>query len=364
MKWHDFITNAIASLICLVIWKLSLRSLYRHIPNISGEETYFPKRLIHDDNALNRFRLNISESIYKKLIKESDHFSPLEIRIIASNRRQNYLIQVIAFLVSAYQSNNRFSPNLELCNVESEIFDELKKFQLHIPIRMLGMRNSPHNLSLNETIMKEALDYWNCLNRTTKARYVLLLEDDALVVPKFASMMTSVMKQMDQRQEIDYLKMYHPSHLRKIPSLPMTIIISLTICYIYQMIIHRRVSIFWFVVTSVLIYYELSSYGFQFLADLRYYITNTVYMSVTESCCTPAVLFRARKIPQIVDRLSIETIKSASDGRAKDHILDESSFIGRQTDTNLVVHIGSMSSIRHRRIKLDEVLFVENRQNN
>ncbi|KAJ1361496.1 hypothetical protein KIN20_020759 [Parelaphostrongylus tenuis] len=98
--------------------------------------------------------------------------------------------------------------------------------------------------------------------------------------------------------------------------------------------------------------------------DLRYYVTNTVYMSVTESCCTPAVLLRARKIPQIVDRLSMETMRSAADGRAKNHILDKSSFIGRQTDTNLVVHIGSMSSIRRRRIKLDEVLFVENRQNN
>ncbi|KAE9415781.1 hypothetical protein Angca_001573, partial [Angiostrongylus cantonensis] len=316
MRWYDFTTNAIASLVCLVIWKLSLRFLCRHIPSISGEETYFPKHLIHNDNALNRYRLNISESIYGQLIKESDHFSPLEIRIITSNRRQNYLTQVIAFLVNEYQSNSRLSPNLELCNVESEIFDELKKFQLHVPTRMLGIRNSSHNLSLNDTIMKEALDYWNCLNRTTKARYVLLLEDDALVVPKFAEMMTSLMKQLDQRQEIDYVKMYHPTHLRKIPSLPM------------------------------------------FLADLRYYVTDTVYMSMAESCCTPAVLFRTQKIPQIVDRLSTESRRSAAEGNAKDHILDDSPFIGRQTDTNLVVHIGSMSSIRHRRITLDEVLVV------
>lgn len=175
--------------------------------------------------------------------------------------------------------------------------------------------------------------------------------------------MTSLMKQLDQRQEIDYVKMYHPSHLRKIPSLPMALMISCTVCYIYQIIVFRRVSIFWFMVTSVLLYYELSSYGLQFLADLRYYVTDTVYMSMAESCCTPAVLFRTQKIPEIVDRLSTESRRSAAEGNAKDHILDDSPFIGRQTDTNLVVHIGSMSSIRHRRITLDEVLLVESRKN-
>ncbi|VDM64211.1 unnamed protein product [Angiostrongylus costaricensis] len=181
-------------------------------------------------------------------------------------------------------------------------------------------RNTRHN------------QYFGKANRF-HGRYVLLLEDDALVVPKFAEMMASLLKQLDQRQEIDYVKMYHPGHLRKIPSIPMALIISCAVCYIYQIIVIRR-----------------------FLADLRYYVTDTVYMSMAESCCTPAVLFRAQKIPQISRR-------SAAEGNAKDHILDESPFIGRQTDTNLVVHIGSMSSIRHRRITLDEVLLVESRKN-
>uniref|UniRef100_A0A0K0CYB7 Uncharacterized protein n=1 Tax=Angiostrongylus cantonensis TaxID=6313 RepID=A0A0K0CYB7_ANGCA len=147
-------------------------------------------------------------------------------------------------------------------------------------------------------------------------------------------MMTSLMKQLDQRQEIDYVKMYHPTHLRKIPSLPMV-----TRSSIYAAL---------FIVVKT---------------DLRYYVTDTVYMSMAESCCTPAVLFRTQKIPQIVDRLSTESRRSAAEGNAKDHILDDSPFIGRQTDTNLVVHIGSMSSIRHRRITLDEVLVVESRKN-
>lgn len=45
----------------------------------------------------------------------------------------------------------------------------------------------------------------------------------------------------------------------------------------------------------------------------------------------------------IVDTLSNIPAKI---GRAKDHLIDESSFIGRMTDTNLVVHIGHYSAVR------------------
>ncbi|XGW07782.1 hypothetical protein V3C99_010716 [Haemonchus contortus] len=166
------------------------------------------------------YRLNISEQLYRHAIKESDHFNPLEIRIIASDRRQEYLLQVIAFLVDSYESHRRLPPSLELCSVEPVIFEELRQFQMHIPIRILSGVSS-RRLPLNDTIAKEASDYWKCLNRTTKARYVMLLEDDALVVPEFASMMTSLMRQLDRRPFIDYVKLYHPNQLRKIPSIPM-----------------------------------------------------------------------------------------------------------------------------------------------
>lgn len=84
-------------------------------------------------------------------------------------------------------------------------------------------------------------------------------------------------------------------------------------------------------------------------------------MSSPESCCTPAVLFRASKIEEIVSQLSFETRRSARTGHAKDHILDESRFTGRQTDMNLVVHIGAVSSVRKRRITLNEVISIQTR---
>ncbi|EYC09994.1 hypothetical protein Y032_0058g2929 [Ancylostoma ceylanicum] len=363
MRWHDFIAKAIASLFCLVVWRLTLRTLSRRVPTYSGEQKYFPKHLINDDYALNRYRLNISEQIYPHLRKQADHvsaFSPLEIRIIASDRRQNYLPQVITFLVDAYQSHKQLSPSLEICNVEPEVFEELRRFRLHVPIRTLG-RKSSRSSRMNETIAKEAADYWKCLDHPTKGRYIMLLEDDALVVPEFARLMTLLMDQLDRRQHIDYVKMYHPNQLRKIPSIPLAISVCILVCCTYCIVIFRRVLIFWSLITSSLMYLELRSYGSQFLADVRYYLTDTVYLSSPESCCTPAVLFRASKVAEMVSQLSFESRRSARTGHAKDHILDESRFVGRQTDMNLVVHIGAVSSVRKRRITLNEVIAVQAR---
>lgn len=54
-------------------------------------------------------------------------------------------------------------------------------------------------------------------------RYILILEDDALVVPQFDKLLDSLVTQLEDRPEVDYVKMYHPTKLRKIPSIPMVL---------------------------------------------------------------------------------------------------------------------------------------------
>lgn len=93
-------------------------------------------------------------------------------------------------------------------------------------------------------------------------------------------------------------------------------------------------------------------------ADTRFYlsglpiinlIVQSTQLSVTESCCTPAVLFRTASVPEMVRELSRHT---AGVGHAKDHILDESRFVGRQTEANFVVHIGYYSALRQRNVNI------------
>ncbi|VDK73226.1 unnamed protein product [Anisakis simplex] len=78
-----------------------------------------------------------------------------------------------------------------------------------------------------EKIKKESDDYWNCL------RYVLLIEDDAIPVPHFMPLLNSVVQQMDSNPQIDFVKLYHPRYLRKIPYY-FQVIISLVLSRIYH----------------------------------------------------------------------------------------------------------------------------------
>lgn len=49
------------------------------------------------------------------------------------------------------------------------------------------------------------------------------------------------------------------------------------------------------------------------------------------------------------------TTHEPMNGHAKDNILDESSFVGRQTDTNFVVHIGFYSVLRQHKVHIENV---------
>lgn len=89
---------------------------------------------------------------------------------------------------------------------------------------------------------------------------------------------------------------------------------------------------------------------FQFFADIRYALTGSIYIAMSESCCTPAVIYRTSKIPKMLDYFTMRAFTNRS---AKDDILDEAPFISRLTDTNLVIHIGYISAIRRRAVTLD-----------
>ncbi|GMR34406.1 hypothetical protein PMAYCL1PPCAC_04601, partial [Pristionchus mayeri] len=188
--------------------------------------------------------------------------------------------------------------------------------------------------TLSQRIAKETADYWKCLNltRESEARYTLLLEDDIFVHARFRSMCNTLIYQMDRMAtNVDYAKLYHINRLRHISSLPQIIAVAL----LFSALIH------WFLaprpiftlIGYLLLLIHLNNQGNMFAADFRFALTDSVYLTMSESCCTPAVLFRTSSIARLVDALSAE--KSFA-GHAKDHILDESYFMGRETDFNLV----------------------------
>ena len=69
-------------------------------------------------------------------------------------------------------------------------------------------------------------------------------------------------------------------------------------------------------------------------------------LTQAQGCCTPAVLYRANRLPTLLE--AIKNYKNDTIPQ-KDLILDavtrEEDFVARQSDINLVVHIGYLSSL-------------------
>ncbi|GMT12774.1 hypothetical protein PFISCL1PPCAC_4071, partial [Pristionchus fissidentatus] len=268
--------------------------------------------------------------------------SDLTITIVTANRAQPYIHAVLGSLSDAFGGT---LPSVVVCNVESESFaliDSLRAENWSVVDINSGNEFDTSKLSLR--IAKETADYWKCLNltRNTLSRYTLLLEDDVIVHGRFRSMLESLTYQLDRRTiTVDYVKLYHINRLRHISMIPQIIAVSLLFSSLFHWFFSPRPILT--LIGYLLLLLHLNTQGNLFPADFRYALTDSVYMTMSESCCTPAVLFRSSSIPSIVDTLSLE--KSFA-GHAKDHILDESRFIGRETDFNLVSHIGLISSLK------------------
>ncbi|CAA90244.1 uncharacterized protein CELE_F35C11.4 [Caenorhabditis elegans] len=324
------------------------------VPKLGYDERLFPKKLLTNDQALNQHRIKIADGIFKNFTKLTATPTSVEIRVVASDRGNNFLYQTVIFLLE--QQYGTFNYSLSICNVESKIFSDLLKFNsIEIPVYTVGERNANSQKVLNSTLNKENEDYWKCLGAETQSRYLLLIEDDSIIIPQFSKLLQSLVIKLDYHESIDFVKLYHPNYLRKLPSYvlmgALSILISFLSCSAIKSLF-KSYPILTFLILSIACFLDLRTHGCQFPADFRFYLTGSAYISYPESCCTPAVIFRQSSISNMQNYFR-RTV--AFNGHAKDHILDESPFTGRQSDINYVTHIGSFSSVRQRSVFLSEL---------
>ena len=154
--------------------------------------------------------------------KGSSNFS---ISVVAADRKNGFLTQSVAFLLQQFPEWSQI-PVISVCNVEPGIFTELQYFVDKLPIHSINRdRVFPYSLNNDDgRIRKEAEDYWSCLkavHQSAPSDFVLLIEDDALPVPQLGILMDSLLNQLqsEKYQHIDFVKLFHPWRLRKIPFL-------------------------------------------------------------------------------------------------------------------------------------------------
>lgn len=175
----------------------------------------------------------------------------------------------MAFLLDQIK-NLELIPQISICNVEPTKYSELDLFHNKIPTYSVNNLKDLAQFNLTETegrIQKEANDYWNCLRiaTSTKKEFSLLLEDDAVIVPNFFTLLDSMTKQLksDDYSKIDYVKLYHPWPLRKIPfvfqAYSLSILFSSFIVYFF----FKRVWIFLIIVLTFIMYANLRTENYE-----------------------------------------------------------------------------------------------------
>ncbi|CAD6191801.1 unnamed protein product [Caenorhabditis auriculariae] len=351
---HRPLVQLLLVFVSLTSVHLGLRLLRNAVPTLDDSPDLYPREFLKDATKLNSRRSEIAEAFFKKSKYSYHKNAEVEVRIVASDRGSGYLLQTIAFLLNQQEDGNF---NIRICNVESGIFPDLVQFAKTFRIDNVGGGRRKSS-ELDGQLAKEAEDYWNCLALPTNSSFILLIEDDSLVAPKFHRILKSLTNQLEEFIDIDFVKLYHLNRLRKIPFFVQTICMAILISFLLFSTVLRQIHPVIFLLIVPVIAYDFYGYGCQFPAEFRYALTGSAYMSLIESCCTPAVLFRTSSAPAMT---SYFMRQKASDGHAKDHILDESPFVGRQTDLNLVVHVGAFSSVRQHAVVLSDLNDMLNR---
>ncbi|KAI1727385.1 transmembrane protein [Ditylenchus destructor] len=348
--------NACFIIVILYLTRYVIPPLSNHMI-YHGREELIGRKFLREEQ-MNDIRLDKARSYLAEgnltrfnIAKDSER---LTISIVASRRPNHELTQLLGY-ISFYLHDNY---KLLICNAEDSVNrpQEIREFEQFLEVIDLNINGNPvlapSGNKYNDQLHKESLDYWRCLNISSAygmSDYILLLEDDALPTAEFNTVINSVMRQLDRLKDVDYVKLFHPWRLRGIPSYVQASAFLLFLSYFLQLLLWKDRNLFVILAVALFTHKIFRMHFFELFADAQFYLTQSAYLSLPESCCTQAVLFRGTKVQQIVEELGTQIAKK---GHAKDHILDDSRFIGRATDANFVVHIGYFSYLRKQKVPL------------
>ncbi|KAI1704966.1 transmembrane protein [Ditylenchus destructor] len=274
----------------------------------------------------------------------------LVIAITASARQNKELTQVMAFLSAHLHTDYP----IVICNTEvaGRRPEPIQRFENLVHIIDINMNMSTWTPGNKEDRwMKEAQDYWRCMsqaletlfNAEHRPDYLLVLEDDAVPIPLFDAAIRSVMNQLDFLTDIDYVKFYRKWSWRGGSAMYQSLMVALLLSYLLQTFLWNNRNILTIVSVWILIQYVWQFYFRQLISDARFQLTHKVMLTAMEGCCTPAVLYRTTRVPELLDAMWETTLGAVM---PKDVILDKmTDFAGRISDFNLVVHIGYYSEL-------------------
>jgi hypothetical protein len=236
------ISRLITQLFLTILFALILYFLLKlSISQIDIKKVYFPhgNRFEPEQKRSNLYRLNISRTyLNENQLRQPSTPVDLAISVISAYRNKRfYLTQTLGYLI--HELKNSTNVSLLVCYVEEKPDKEVEDLQkMGIDFIFLYQNRSFPQLPFgksNKRMAKESNDYFTCLNQTNeliRPKFVLLLEDDALALPELRVQLNSLIYGL--RKEIDYVKLFHPWYLRKIPSYIQACLVCLLLSFSVQ----------------------------------------------------------------------------------------------------------------------------------
>ncbi|VDM48913.1 unnamed protein product [Toxocara canis] len=217
--------------LCAVTIAIIVLSVIRWaVPSLSGIHKVFPSNVsehlsVNEFNAWRTEQANGVIARFSNLLllsysQQNSHGTEAEsavnVVIVASGREGYFLTQVVAALLEL-QNTSTLDAAISICDVSETSNDEIDRISQIVPRIKIRSPYLHDYGSYEGRIAKESNDYWLCMNATHNSRYLLLIEDDAVPVPAFGHLLHSIVQRMDSDQKIDFIKLYHPGYLRKLP---------------------------------------------------------------------------------------------------------------------------------------------------
>ena len=293
-----------------------------------------------------------------------------------------YLSQVLATLLKLTQeailNDFPYSLHLEICNVDFDPATYAEAQHLSKYVTMVSRFNKTH-LTFDNQLEKEKKDYVFCLNQAQKhnTRYVLLLEDDALPIPEFFTVLKhTIVAHLDKKyqrgefrenaERVAFVKLYHPQRLigflsiepERLPEwFSIAVILTMFSALIYKQIYltdnaASKISLY-FLTFAFFVYYLLVMLviGRANLIEIRRFLPPHLYSYVpAPECCTPAMLFPQSGAETLVNYLnSVQCKAKFGKDIALEQFLHDSEnpeWTAYMVQPNLVTHIGMYSSLR------------------
>ena len=293
--------------------------------------------------------------------------------LVSTGRKYNpkYLTQVVARLVPQIYKDTSATMIIYNANIPPTINQDAIQLSKFLPVITRSSSPPPPNQRYYDgTASKESVDYLYILRQCikTNARYIIILEDDALPSDDFIEQLHYVIHKLLSTSSLSrstwaFIKLYYPEKWQgwgnpEVPELIMTsaelavIVVAIWTIFSWKNVFirgYRRICLSWLIFIIAMCYalLFLALLGRQHLIELRKLSRLFYNLVPAPECCTPAIIYPFDKATLLANYLANNTLD-----RPIDFIIDE--FIAKTKLEkflilpNLVSHIGLISSLSHK----------------